>query len=102
MEIIQYQHLFIYLLSYLFIYLFTNLFIWYIISIQFPCSVKSLSPDKFSTSEPLSWDVFLTLHYDIINNRNEEIQAKNVIIYCWQNATTFACFDIRHVAILLS
>ena len=39
---------------------------------------KSLSPDKTSTSEPLSRDVFLTLHYHMhfINNRNEEIQAK--------------------------
>ena len=39
---------------------------------------KSLSPDKTSTSEPLSRGTFLTLHYHMhfINNRNEEIQAK--------------------------
>ena len=39
---------------------------------------KSLSPDKTSTSEPLSRGVFLTLHYHMhfINNRNEQIQAK--------------------------
>ena len=39
---------------------------------------KSLSPDKTSSSEPLSRGVFLTLHYHMhyINNRNEEIQAK--------------------------
>ena len=39
---------------------------------------KSLSPDKTSTSEPLSRGVFLTLHYHMhfIDNRNEEIQAK--------------------------
>ena len=39
---------------------------------------KSLSPDKTSTSEPLSRGVFLTLHYymHFINNRNEEILAK--------------------------
>ena len=39
---------------------------------------QSLSPDKTSTSEPLSKGVFLTLHYHMhfINNINEEIQAK--------------------------
>ena len=39
---------------------------------------KSLPPDKTSTSEPLSGGVFLTLHYHmhVINNRNEETQAK--------------------------
>ena len=71
MEIIQYQHLFIYLS----IYLFINLFIWYITSVQFLCVQ---APDKTSTSEPLFRGVFLTLHYHMhfINNRNEEIQAK--------------------------
>ena len=71
MEIIQYQHLFIYLSIYLFIYQYIYL-IHNIIS-------NSLSPDKTSTSEPLtSTGVFLTLHYHMhfINNRNEEIQAK--------------------------
>ena len=39
---------------------------------------KSLSPDKTSTSEPLSRGVFLTLHchMHLIYNKNEEIQAK--------------------------
>ena len=39
---------------------------------------KSLSPDNTSTSEPLSRDISLTLHYHMyfINNRNEEIQVK--------------------------
>ena len=58
MEIIQYQHLFVYL----FIYLFINLLIWYITPIQFLSASmvfgKSLSPDKTSTSEPLSPEAF--------------------------------------------
>ena len=66
-------YLFIYLSIYLSIYLFDT-------SHQSSFSVfsKSLSPDKTSTSEPLSGGVFLTLHYHmhIINNRTEEIQAK--------------------------
>ena len=72
MEIIQYQHLFIYLSFYLFIYWIHN---------TSPVSLvfsESLSPDKTSTSDPLSRGIFLTLHYQMnfINNRNEEIQAK--------------------------
>ena len=41
---------------------------------------KSLSPDKTSTSEPLSRGIFLTLHYHMhfIDNRNGEIQAKKL------------------------
>ena len=42
MEIIQYQHLLIYLFIYLFICLFINLFIWYITSVQFLCVQQKL------------------------------------------------------------
>ena len=66
-------HLFIiFLFIYLFIYLRHNISP---VSLVFS---KSLSPDKTSTSEPLSRGIFLTLHYHMyfINKRTEEIQAK--------------------------
>ena len=66
-------YLFIYLLIYLSIYLFDTLH-----QSSFSVSSKSLSPDRTSSSEPLTRHVFLTLlyHMHFINNRNEKIQAK--------------------------
>ena len=76
MEIIQYQHLF-FLSIYLSIYLFDTQH-----QSSFSVFSKNLSPDNTSTGEPLTRGVFLTLHYHMhfINNRNEEIQAKNIRI----------------------